>query len=143
MKIEVIYLTKTGHSRKIARAIAAEFEKYPGDINGSPRLSDVDLLFIAGGIYGGASAPKMLEYLGKLDNSIVKRVALVTSCASARMKQDQVRAILEQKGVTVLPEEFICRGNFLVFGIGHPGKKDLADAVTFAKKMVQNLQDQR
>ncbi|MDW7657296.1 MAG: flavodoxin domain-containing protein [Bacillota bacterium] len=142
MKTEVIYLSKTGHSRKIARAIAAEFHNPPGDINGNPRLSDVDLLFIVGGIYGGVSSPKMLEYAGKLKNTYAKRVALVTSCASAKMKQDQVRTILEQNGIVVMPDEFVCRGSFLFFHLGHPSKKEVADAVAFAKRMVQTVQDQ-
>lgn len=142
MKTEVIYLSKTGHSRKIARAIAAELHRPPGDINGNPRLSDVDLLFIVGGIYGGVSAPKMLEYAENLKNVYVKKVALVTSCAGANTKQDQVRTILEKNGITVMPEEFVCRGGFLFFHLGHPDKKEVANAVAFAKKMVQMAQNQ-
>jgi flavodoxin len=142
MKTEVIYLSKTGHSRKIAHAIAAELRNPPGDINGNPRLSDVDLLFIVGGIYGGVSAPKMLEYAGKLNSTHAKKVALVTSCASANTKQEQVRTILEKNGVSVMPVEFICRGGFLFFHIGHPRKNEVADAVAFARRMVQTVQDQ-
>jgi hypothetical protein len=84
----------------------------------------------------------MLEYVGKLKSTYAKRVVLVTSCASAKTKQDQVRTILEQNGIAVMPEEFVCRGSFLFFHIGHPSKNEVADAVAFARRMIQSVQEQ-
>ena len=83
MKRKVIYCTKTGHSRKIARAIAQELQVQAEDIKTGPVLKDVDLLFIVGGIYGGKSDPAMLGYINNIDGSMVRKAALVTSCARA------------------------------------------------------------
>ena len=136
MKIEVVYFSKTGHSRKIAQAIATALQVEARDIASTPILRNVDLLFIVGGIYGGVSDPKLLDYIRRIDRQTVKRAALLTSCASSRMKQDQVRGILTGNHVEVVAEEFICPGSLFYFiKRGHPIQQDLADAVTFANRI--------
>jgi flavodoxin len=136
MKISVVYLSRTGHSKRIAEAIAAELHIQAQSVQASPKLSGVDLLFIVGGIYAGKSDPRMVEYVQKLDSSMVKRAALITSCASKRNKQDMVRDALVRSGIQVAPDEFICRGNFLFLGAGHPNRKDIDDALSFVRKVI-------
>lgn len=131
----VIYCTKTGHSRKIARAIAEELEVQAEDIKTGPVLKDVDLLFIVGGIYGGKSDPAMLGYLKNIDGSMVKKAALITSCVSKKHKQDMVRELLVNKQIEVVADEFLCRGSFLFIGLGHPDESDLNQAVAYAAKI--------
>ncbi len=46
MKCGIIYHTKTGHSRKIAKAIAQELDIEAQDVKSKPVMNDVDLLFI-------------------------------------------------------------------------------------------------
>jgi len=46
MKCSIIYYTKTGHSRKIAKAIAQELGIEAQDVKSNPVMKDVDLLFI-------------------------------------------------------------------------------------------------
>lgn len=135
MKTGIIYYSKTGHSKKIADAISTALQIKAEDIKTNPDLSDMDLLFIIGGIYAGKSDQTLFEYVKKIDNSKVKKVALITSCASNKTKQVLIREELEKNHIEVLPEEFICKGNFLIMSHGHPNATDIKDAVSFAKKV--------
>ncbi len=128
----VIYATKTGHSRKIAMAIAGELNCSAQNITENPNLSQVDVLFLVGGIYGNQSLPELLKYVEGLTPQNVKKVVLITSSCSKTGKQTEVRKVLERKGILVDEEEFTCQGSFLVFGMGHPNKKEIGQAVDFA-----------
>lgn len=136
MKTALIYLTITGHSKKIANAIAKELKIQAQDIKNNPQLIEADLLFIVGGIYGGKSLPELISYVKNIDNTMVKQAILITSCASNKETQWEVREILDNNGIEVLKDEFVCRGNFLLYGLGHPNKTDIENAVAFANKNV-------
>ena len=135
MKAAIIYYSKTGHSRKIANAIATELQIQALDIKTDPKLSNLDLLFIIGGIYADKSDPAMIAYIKRLESNKIKKVALITSCASNKTKQDVVRETLLRNNIEVLPEEFICKGSFLFMGIGHPNVVDINNAVSYAKNI--------
>jgi len=138
MKTKTIYFTKTGHSLKIAKRIENELQVEALNIKDSPKLDNVDLLFVVGGIYGGKSDPKLLNYIDTIDGGSVKKSALITSCTGLKNFQDEVRQKLEAKGVEVSKDEFMCKGNFLIFGLGHPNEEDLQNAVDFARKHLEN-----
>jgi len=127
----------TGHSKKIAKAIAGAFGVEPLNVKENHLIKNVDLLFIVGGIYSGKSLPEMLSFVETLDKTDIKQAVLITSSLLDKNGQDEVRAILESKGIKVAEKEFRCLGNFLVCKMGHPNKKEVADAVEFAKAMEQ------
>lgn len=133
MQVGVVYATKTGHSRKIARAVARELAVEARDIRDCPDLEGLDCLFVVGGIYGGKSLPELAAFAGSIRGHRVRQAVLLTSSASRVASQTEIRQILEENGVDVLPEEFRCRGSFLVLGLGHPNAADLEAAVTFAR----------
>lgn len=137
MTIKVAYLSKTGHSRKIARAIAEALQTEPIDIRTAPAPAEADLLFLVGGIYGGQSLPEMLSYAEMLRPELVRRVALVTSCAGMTARQQAVRQKLEDNGVGVLADEFVCPGSFLFMRFRHPNPSDLRQAADFALRTVE------
>lgn len=131
----IIYRSLTGHSKKIANAIALELGIKAYNIKNKPVLKGVDLLFIVGGIYSGKSLPDTLEYIKTLTNQMVKKALLITSSVTNKNGQDEIRDILISKGIEVLKEEYQCYGNFLFIKIGHPNKKEIADAVSFVKNV--------
>ncbi len=63
-------------------------------------------------------------------------MALITSCLSKKQRQDMIRDILIGNKIEVVAEEFICRGNLLFIGFGHPNKDDINDAISFAQKVI-------
>lgn len=135
MKIKLVYASKTGHSTKISKEIANEFNIDAENIKNNPSIKEVDLLIIVGGIYGGKSLPEMIEFAKKLDKENVKKVILITSCVSKKQAQSEIREILSEKGIEVV-DEFICQGSFLFVGFRHPNKSDLQNAVNFCKKII-------
>lgn len=134
--VRILYATKTRHSKKLADAIGEALGVSAENVTARPRLSDVDLLFIVGGIYGGESLPSLLDYVRTLDSASVRRAALVTSCASKKNRQDSVRKLLEEKGIAVA-DEWICQGSFLFMGLGHPNAAELSEAARFALGLVK------
>jgi flavodoxin len=133
-KIAVIYATKTKHSKKLAEAIGSSLNVKAINIIENPALYDIDLLFIVGGIYGGVSMPELLKYVKKIGAPLPKYAALVTSCASGRQRQTEVRSILEEKGIEVI-DEFVCRGSILFVSVNHPNATDLIKATNFALRI--------
>ncbi|MDD2427339.1 MAG: flavodoxin domain-containing protein [Eubacteriales bacterium] len=138
MNTLVAYLSKTGHSRKIATAIAEELDLPLVDFAKDKTLGDenVDLLFIVGGLYGAKSDPKMLEAVKKLDPAKIGKVVLLTSCMNPEGRQDMVRDLLTQKGIVVAKDEFNCRGGFLFFSRKRPNEDDVKKAIDFARKQL-------
>lgn len=136
LKSAIVYATKTGHSKKLAEAIAKELHITAQNIKSTPKIDGTEILFIVGGIYGGQSLPELLSYLESLNKDVVKKVALVTSCTSKTTKQNAVRELLSKKGIQVIEDEYVCRGNFLILGLGHPNKYEIEGAVSYARKLV-------
>jgi len=134
-KIAVIYATKTNHSKTLAEAIGSALKVKAKNITENPILHDIDLLFIVGGIYGGASMPDLLTYIQGMEAPALKNSALVTSCASGKQRQDAVRRILEDKGIKVV-DEYICKGALLFVSLTHPNAKDIKEAIDFALEIV-------
>lgn len=129
--VAVIYATKTQHSRKLAEAVGSALKVKAQNITENPNLSDIGLLFIVGGIYGGVSMPELLTFVTAMEAPALKRAALVTSCASGKQRQAALRKILEEKGIQVV-DEFVCKGAILFVSLPHPNAKDLKNAVDFA-----------
>lgn len=133
-KIAVIYATKTNHSKKLAEAIGSALTVKAENITENPTLQDIGLLFIVSGIYGGASLPELLKFISEMEAPALKRVVLITSCASGKQRQDAVRRILEEKKIEVL-DEFVCKGAVFFVSFNHPNTKDLEKAANFALKI--------
>jgi flavodoxin len=139
MKIGIVYGSLTGHSKKIANAIASTIKAEAQNVKTKPEFKKLDLLFVIGGIYAGTCNKRLLKYVQTLDKTEIKRVALITSCASGEDHQAAIKQAIEDKGIPVLESDYVCRGNFLFFGLGHPSEDEVAGAVTFAKETLQKL----
>ena len=131
----VMYCSKTGHSKKLARAMADVLGVKARRVAEGLPAGPVDRLFLVGGIYGGHSAPAMLELARSLTPDRVGRVILATSCTTGITRQDEVRAALRERGVTVEEQEYLCRGAFLFFLLGHPNREECRAAADFALRL--------
>jgi flavodoxin len=134
MKASIIYATRTGHSKKIAKAIAKGLGIEALNIKDFPVLEETDLLFIVGGIYGGKSSPQLLEYLKTLVPNKIGKAVLITSAGSLQFSQTDVRQALTKQGIPVATEEYRCRGRVFIYAMGHPSKAEIEAAVEFALK---------
>ena len=141
MKIAIIYYTKLGHSKKIAQAIAQEFQVNAHDIRANPELNHVDMLYIVSGIYGGRSEPELIEYLRTFDHQQINQAWLITSSGGKTTPAADVRVVLTERGIPVADEEFTCQGAILFVGMGHPNKADIQNAIKFVRRTMQQVKD--
>lgn len=138
MKSVVVYHSKTGHSKKLARAVAQALETVPLDIQDFKRPPAHTLLFIVSGVYAGKTDPALLSFASGLSGSPVT-VALISSCASGRDERQDLRDALRAAGIPVLPERFICPGSFLFLRWGRPNVADCQAAADFALKLARQM----
>ncbi len=136
MKTEIIYASMTGHSKKIASAVAEKLGITARNIKENPKITDCELLFIVSGIYGGDCSPELLKFVQNLTSEQIKKVALITSSTKV-VPQKTIRDALVSKGIEVLKEEYLCKGGFLFFALSHPNKDEINGAVKFAEKLLK------
>ena len=129
MNIHVIYFSKSGHSRTLAQAVAKALSLEAMELTQVPADLSSDLVFLvtgSGNLRGGLSPQS------------IRRVCLITS-SMGKKPQTEIRSILENQGVKVLRAEYLCKGSFLFFGMGHPSKEEIREAVDFAQRTVESL----
>jgi len=136
MNIALIYSSRGGSTRKVAQAMAEELEITPIDVKKeTPDVSDVDLLIVGSGTYGGKPGKKMVKFLVTLDATTNKQVAFFSTCAGdATTTLAAMKEIMANKGYT-LGDCFSCFGKFTLIKRGHPTKEELNQAKEFARNL--------
>jgi flavodoxin len=143
MKIALIYFSRGGNTRKIAEAMAEELGVTAVDVKKEkPDVSDVDLLVVGSGTYGGKPGKDIIAYLENLKPVSGKKGACFSSCASgdASKTLQAMKDILSKKGYSNV-DCFSCLGKWLL-GLsrrGHPSDEELAHAKEFAKKLKSSV----
>lgn len=137
MKINVVYATRTQHSKKIAEAIGQEFAVKAQDVQAYLEPQTADMQFIVGGIYGGKEHPALLAYAEKLVPATAGKVVLVTSSLFKKQRQQkEFRRIMEEKGIEIAAE-IGTDGAFLFFKASHPTEEDIQAVAQAAKEAVE------
>ena len=140
MKIAVRYFSRGGNTKKIADAIAKAAETTAKDCSASIEES-VDLLFLGGSVYGMGLDDNIKKYIDGLDAGNVKNVALFGTSAIVKSGNQEMSKLLKEKGISVLEENFYCRGAFTIMHRGHPNEQDLKQAADFTHTVVKGLQN--
>ncbi len=136
MKAQILYVSMSGHSKKIAEAIANNMGILAYNLKNMPQISLCDILFIVSGIYGGEVKPELLHFVKNLSKTQVKKVALITS-STRGIAQGSLRKAVMEAGIEVVKEEYFCKGSFLFFQLSHPNHSEIDGAVTFAKSIIK------
>lgn len=131
MKVNIIYSTLSGHTKKLADAIGEVLGVEPQNLKEDNAYYDCDLLFIGGGIYSGALSPELDGYIEFLNKENTPKAAVFMSSVSENYQKSNLSGKLREKGVDVVGE-FSCNGSFLVMKMFHPNKKDIASVKEFA-----------
>lgn len=134
MNTAVTYYSKTGHTKKVAEAIAKAAGCSAADIAGY-KAAPVDVLFIGGSIYGGSLEPSLASFISGLDPKEVRSAALFTTYIKEANAVGLMKQLLGQKGIPV-SAVFSCKGQFLLFNRKHPDAADLEEASKFAASVV-------
>jgi flavodoxin len=137
MKIRVCYHSETGNTKKIAEAMAMELGLTAESVDRAAASIETDLLVLGGAVYAvydHGLHPALKSFIDGLEREKVGRVALFRTGFS-----DEAIALMSSrikaKGIPIEVESFGCKGRFLFFSLGHPGKRDLEAARAFARKI--------
>jgi flavodoxin len=142
MKAKVMYYSRSGNTKKVADAIAQAVGHTSEAVPPAYPFDNVKLLFLGAGVYGGKVDKKMTEYIRTLDAANIKNVALFSTMASQDKGIPLMRQLLQEKGINVLEESFICPGKFFVFfKRNHPSAEDLKNAQAFAKRAMDRVKE--
>lgn len=137
MRIAVRYYSRGGATEKVAKAIAREAGERALATE-KPLEKRVDLLFIGSGIYKGHIDSHVKDFMeGLSPDKVGKAVFFSTAMLGGGSSDEEVRKILEGKGISMDTRTFHCHGKFLFFHRGHPDEKDLLDAEIFARKIIK------
>ena len=145
MKFLVIYFSRGGKTRKIAQAIAQELECKLVDIAKEiPDVSEVDMLLIGSGNYGGKTDGRLLTFLNCLEPGSDRKAAVFATAGGVRPEGPDPRVlsvlqgVLEAKGYKVVTS-FKCPGQMLFLNRGHPNEDDLKKARIFAVELKKRM----
>ena len=144
MKILIIY--KSYHrmnTEKVARAMAGAVNATVVSVKDArpEDLAGYDLIGFGSGIYAGKPHKSIFTFIEKMPPMNKKAFIFSTSGEPKDQYHQLLREKLTAKGYQIVGE-FQCRGQSGFFGFvftnkGHPDEKDLQDAQTFAKSLVQ------
>lgn len=137
MKTMIIYASKTGHTKKIANAMAEQLGVTSKNIREKPVIENVDLLFIGSGVYGGKASPDLIQFISTLNSTNIKNVVLFSTCTSGKDNMKDLKDMLVSKGIHVMDKSFVCKGQFLLFSRKHPDDMDLQNAKRFASDVAK------
>ena len=84
MNTNIIYISNSGNTKKLAEAIGEAINIEPIDITKEHILPDTDLLFVGTGIYGGKPNEKMINYIDNLPANKIKGAVIFGTSASGK-----------------------------------------------------------
>ena len=136
MKYAVRYYTKTGHTKRLAEAVAEVLGVEALPI-GEPLGEAVDALFLGNSFYAFSIDPEVRSFIRSLDRDKVGRIVNFGSAAMLRSTYQKVKAEADKVGIPMDEREFHCRGEFKGVHKGRPNEEDLRAAASFAKSFIR------
>ena len=136
MKVAVRYYTKTGHTKKLAEAVAGAVGAEALPIS-TPVSEPVDILFLGNSYYAFSIDPEVRTFIRTLDRNKVGRIVNFGSAAMLNSTWKKVKAEADKVGIAMDQREFHCRGEFKAFHKGRPNEDDLKAVAEFAKKIIE------
>lgn len=136
MNIQVRYYTRSGHTEKLANAIAEAVEVCAEKLD-TPMTEKADILFLGCSYYAFDMDEAVKKFLTDNKDMIDKIVLFGTSAMMKSMKKP-MKKVAEPLGIAISDEEFHCRGEFKMFNKGRPNTDDTASVAKFAKSIVDD-----
>ena len=135
MKFQVIYFSRKGNTKKVAEAIASEFDVEVEDVKDA-KLDKNAFIFLGSGCYGGKPAKLMTNFIQNNDFRS-RNVALFGTSASGGGKEVAEMERILGAAEAAIKGTFFCKGKFIFFNRDRPSEEDLKGAQNFAKRMMQ------
>lgn len=134
MNIEIRYYTKSGHTKKLADAIADELNIPAKTIN-EEITEDVDILFLGSSIYGNSIDPALTTFF----NNIHVNIGLIVNFSTAgsiESTYDKIKELADLYEIPISSKEFHCPGEFVGMNIGRPNNSDVENIKEFVHNFV-------
>ncbi len=132
MTYAVRYYTRTGNTKKLAKAMADVLGVEALPIS-SPIKEPVDILFLGNSYYAFNIDPEVKQFIGGLDKNKVGKIVNFGSAAMLNSTYNKVKKEADKVGVPMDEKEFHCKGEFRHVHKGRPNDEDVAAAAEFAK----------
>jgi flavodoxin len=139
VNVKVVYFSRTGNTKKVAHAIGEAVGVRAESVDGFRDDGDIDLVFVGGAVYADYDhgfSPAIQSFLGGLDPSRVKRVAIFDTYAF-KSSIEKLASAVKSAGLNLAAERFSSRGKFLFFNARHPNEAELGRAKAFARAMLE------
>ncbi|GMO14520.1 MAG: flavodoxin family protein [Treponemataceae bacterium] len=139
MNIEVRYLSKSGNTEKLAKAIAEAAGVSAKSVSAGGVSGEVDLLFLGGALYAFSLASELKAFIESLDAAKIKKAAVFATSAGVKSVTETIKKALQAHGIKIVDYEdgaFYCQGEFKFFNKGRPNEDDLARAKKFAAGVI-------
>lgn len=134
MHIAIRYYSKTGNTKKLAKAIEETLNVKAEDV--SVKLTeDIDILFLGSSVYAAGVDNEIKKFINEINVNIGKVVNFSTA-AVVKSTKKQVEKLLKAKNIPMDPREFYCKGSFGPVHKGRPNKNDLENIKKFAKDII-------
>jgi menaquinone-dependent protoporphyrinogen IX oxidase len=135
MKSLVVYSSRGGKTGKIAKTIASELGCTAVNVDKEkPDVSDVELLVVGSGTYGGRPSDALQAFLENLSVNKRKAAIFVSSGGPEPKSLTVMKETLEKKRYSVV-SSFKSRGQFIILNWGRPNADDLNNARAFAAEL--------
>lgn len=111
MKVAVRYFSRGGHTKSLAETIAigAGTEAVSVDSISADLKEPVDMLFIGGGLYAYHLDPRLTEWIGHLDKSMVKKAYVFSDAGLSKHGISLLKKALSAREIPVADESFFVR----------------------------------
>ena len=137
MNIAVRYLSKTGNTEKVARAIAEALGVEAVSLAVAPEIEEeTGVLFLGAAVYAFGIDDVVTAFIQKLDKAKIKNVVVFSTSAIVKSVRAPVKKLLSEKGIPLSDKEFHCWGKFKFMRKGCPSAADLERAKAFAKEII-------
>ena len=134
MKYAIRYYSRTGHTKKVAEAMAEIIGVEAKPI--SEKIEeDVDTLFLGSAFYAASLDENIKKFIEDLDVNVGEIVNFSTATLLGST-YSQISKIAKEKNITMNPKEFHCKGAFGAIFKNRPNENDLEKAKIFAKEII-------
>ena len=133
MKAVVRYYTRTGNTKKLADAIAAELGVEAKSIDRALE-EDVDVLFLCNSVYWAGVDSKVKKFV-KNPGAKIGQLVNVSTAALIESTYAQMKKLAADAGIPLSEREFHCKGSFKALHKGKPDDADIAAVKRFAREI--------
>ncbi len=135
MHVEIRFYSKSGNTKKIAEAIAAQ-AGVPAQTLSEPVQGAVDILFLGTGVYAFDIDPELKQYIQTLSPENIQKVVVFSTASLVKSAYNKTRGYLINQGLNVSDQEYHCPGHFKFLRKGRPNARDIENAGRFARSIL-------